>query len=58
MKTVTAVYTITYDTLAEYQSDAANLASYEANVANPPIRDKTLDEPGKTIRFTHEVTTQ
>ena len=55
-KTVTGSFVVVYDTLGEYQTDAANLANYEANPSNPPVTGKTLDEANLTISYTGETT--
>lgn len=51
-KTVTASFTVVFDTLAEYQTGATNLATYEATPGNDPVTDKVLDEPNLTISYT------
>lgn len=51
-KTVTASFTVVFDTLAEYQEGATNLSTYETTPGNDPVTDKVLDEQALTISYT------
>lgn len=49
---VTSQHTVVCGSAQSYATRVANLASYEANPANPPVTNKVLDEANRTITYT------
>lgn len=55
-RTITADFSVVYDTLAEYEEAVANIANFEADLANHEVTNKVFNEAELTISLTFVIT--